>query len=386
MVLRFLFLILVSTHVVFANDCISQMRELIDTSDMFWKNINRRYNQVASSTMSNAAFAYHRAFEAGDENLQFLYELGFRFNEEGVIAANLNHILSGIKSKYQTLVDEGVIDDVLPLRPAIFAEDANFNPIPFEYGAPVPAGIRPSNEAIVLDTQEFLDFIRSGYFPFGSVGDIVDGTTLMIIHDLAHFGSFIQNPEYLRLVRRVADELSDQVVERGTKIEQRLNYINESLTWVKPEERQTVENLLNSISPLEDYPRFATEYQILLEAKSTDELWALKDEVVSKIDGYLRFYGGASRDTLFRITERYNDQFIHYLIIKDQLEAIDNNEQLIEYLSRHFAIIDNMHRLDLNAFDRTIALDRLPDTHPLYRLFCMSGGFDGHRYFTIWCQ
>lgn len=365
--------------------CLDDMLTLISKQDMFWKSTSRRFNQVASTTLSNNRTVYMQGLEVGDENLKFLEDLGFIFDEDQVIVPNLNIILDGLNRKYTELVDSGAIASNEVLIPAFPVKNAEGSVFPVPFGTAIPEGFEPLAEETILHPNSFMNFIRAGFFPIGRIDAIVDNSTLMLVHDLGHFGSFIQNPEYLRLVNQTAQILEGHRLSHLGKLAARTNYINEGLIWVKPTEMENVSRILNRVYPDRDAPGTQMDYYVKLLQLSDEELVDLANDVIANIDKYLRYYGGTVRDTVYRHIHREDETISKFLMIKHFLETADHNEQLYQLLSRHFAVLDHMSSMSMDDLLDLIRYEDLPEDSNAFKLFCASGVYDGHPTFQKFC-
>lgn len=390
LITKFAFWVLVSILSGRGNSaCIDDVVTILGDG-LFWKNYKREYFQRMDFYMKPFRDVYYSAYQAGDENLSFLYQIGFKFEEDAVIVPHPNFIIQGIKSEYQEVISNGAISESDILIPGLPVQNqrGQIGVIPF--GTVLPSGATPLDD-ITLEFETIIRIINAGFYPFGRYDALADGVTPMIVHDLGHFGSFIQNPEYLKFVRALAQKLKGNLDSVSELVERRVNFLMETLVWIKPEKDEFIKSLLERFIKEGRGSVKVSDYENQLKKLTDDDLLKLRDELVESSSDYLSLLGGAMRDVALRSTRAGDDRFHHFLNIKTLIENLNTGSEnskalLINRIARHFTILHYMRKVSfediLDAFDKT----PIPSSSPVYDLFCASGAFINNHLNPTWCN
>ncbi len=218
----------------------------------------------------------------------------------------LNHTIGLIISTYNKnmddLVSKKIINKEDVLKPAFVFKTADEKFIWKTFGEKVPENARLWGG--VLTTEIYNKMIKEGFFPMGSE----EHTPTLISafeHDLAHLTGFMENPEFMKAIKKLADFDSSNQTDYQ---KQRAYYFNEGAITISSANDKQLFKTLRLSDEMKHNPSKVSYEEMLTYLKSIrhEELEKTRLAILKSEDFYT-VSGGAGREPMSRIRHPFHD-------------------------------------------------------------------------------
>ena len=284
---------------------LSQCSRLFETNEVLWENDLFPAFEIFHENIRNASrpqdevlriLGLHSGYKKESDHVRTLRDFfKIDFTENGK-QASMKDMIKIYENHMRKLVEKKVIKEEDVLTPAFVFVLPNLEVTWIRYGDPIPAGAKLHKR--ILTDRVFYRMVANGFYPIGN--DFIVPTKISSFeHDLAHFTSFVQYPEYMAHLRRYAEK---KIKNRQGyfHLENREYFVGEGLVLIKPQMREELMFILN-FTPSMRADLDNINYTSLVRYLETAPL----DQVIDRLtylnknfDKYFDIYGGAGRDPL----------------------------------------------------------------------------------------
>lgn len=343
-------------------------------------------------TMNRQKAKYLMAKQEGHPEIANLERLGFEFTKDGVKVPELGNILNSLDIQIDDLVRRGVLEADQVLRPAIPYHNPAKDPsiVFFRPGMKLDPSYKPYEG--VLTPDQFREVVSSGLFPVAPPGLVTTTTgSSIFIHDLQHFGGFLDNPEFMREFRGAYTRL-DSLASNSTA-NNRLIQISEALERPSPEVIADVNQVLRDYNLQIGDPRgVGSELSVsqirralerAVQGENANQLsQQLMDRIIATNAGSRSSIGGNIRDPLLLQNQRRDGRLrlpgylsemenaMRMQVNPRTQNAMDSNDR-ISSLSIYLATLDRSSRVSIREWFGTVTQNNpVPNNTRIHRLIC----------------
>lgn len=340
------------------------------TTEEFWYLYENEIESVFRRILFNGGanereVSSHNTFIADLKN-KFGYVEGSKLSARSILENYNRHI--------DDLVNSGTLSEEDVIRPVIALEAPNGDDIVIQFGEPVELG---SVSIGLIPGEVYGQFLADGKFPIGD-SEISNSGIPAFFHDISHLAGFLENPEYMRLLRKYAKA---KITRNLPNTGKRSYFFNEGLTVLNPE----YFNQINRTLLLSDSMRSRLQDVSLKEIYDFLALQPKEDLLILSKELHLMLYnpkivqvlGGAGRDPF-----SYNSYPLHGLIHPDSFELLKfftraRDKQFTSNLmglTRAQIALIKLQEINVNDWFDTLFVERLPLSSPITKLI-ESGAF-----------
>jgi len=365
------------------------------SSKSFWALLESKFKrEVQNSIQSNRAL-YLDAQSKNHPQIRFLESAGFRFSDP-VEVPEIGKVFEYYNTSLQDLVSKGKLspDDIL--RPGFVFKNEHNDPRKFKhfiwrgFKDEIPAGYEEVTE--VLGDRDFFEMISEGYYPIGSTTRLAIGNHTIMEHDLAHFGGFLDRPEYMAALRRTFKKLRQSHESNPIGLSE-LFQMTELASWTPLEKRSALLKLLSlpQSVPGQEFFRESEIYNHL-SSLSTPELEQLIArfeqnpfaEIITPLGGTTRdminppdprFYSGLIDESWAPFgTHWFPKNLKASLKTSPGYDKSANRDSVLRFLSTYELGVLELSRLTPEEIVEGLGSgSRLDPNSALYRAYCLSG-------------
>ncbi|MBC87502.1 MAG: hypothetical protein CL677_10035 [Bdellovibrionaceae bacterium] len=362
-----------------------------------WPGMSTGERIIMNRILNRNVDSYNEALQAGHAQTRFLQELGFQITPNRINAPDISTALNGVDDKIDELIAAGKIKEDEVLRPVVPYETPNGSIVFARPGTELPEGSTHLTRLLTREQMAYL--IERGYFPVGAPNHVVDGGTPALVHDLGHFGAFIDNPDVMASMRR---NYSEALNAQGTALElqniqYRHAYIMENLVLSTPERVNGLNGILrNNGSSLrlgndEDFIQLST-IQRSVDQMSPEQVDTAIRQITERPASELRFIGGGTRDVRW-VYDQANSSAEAGIRSIEEYESVFRNpnfglrndiDERREALANYLYISEHTRNLSTRDLYRGINNSGPVDQSPFRQLVCSDSGYST-TLFGIFC-
>lgn len=314
---------------------------------------------------------------ANPENsqLQILKELGFQFEDTGVVIPSLILVLEKYEAKIQSLLTSGKIREKDTIRPARVFKDkqGHYHFLDLRL---FPEFGWQEVYSTVLPAAIMGEMIAAGYFPISNF--------FRVHHDFAHITGFYEHPQYMAALRKLA-VVHTKEIDKPRKEDriQRFFFALEGLALVPRENKDTLLPLLaepfrETLVQTQDRLLTVEELKKYFYTKNDPWLRQHASQLLQKYETLVNWYGGAAREMgnvyviNFEIRESLD---VMAELVKRFFDFTTERQKkyFVHDLARLEVALWESTRLTPELFVEEVMKKDIPSHSPIYRFFVSSG-------------
>lgn len=292
------------------NSCLDYLKPFLkihgasatDTSSAkIWHDLNTSIMEEFSNKLqSKGPPTYDLIYKENMPHVQVLEKV-FKIKSGEKPVQNVGTIISDYSKYMKDLINKNIVKKEDVLLPAFVFRTTDGINIWKQFGEELPEGA--VLEGNVLTSEVFNSMVKEGFFPIGSAELTTTGISAFE-HDLAHFTGFIDSPEYMRAVKKLAltdqSKLTDNQIKRGY-------FFNEGMVSIKDD--KSLMNTLKLSDEMKKNPSQVTLDEMVkyLQGFSTEELEVTRKELSANLNKYYSMLGGAGRDPVSQRNNVFHD-------------------------------------------------------------------------------
>ncbi|WP_409479414.1 hypothetical protein [Pseudobdellovibrio sp. HCB154] len=279
---------------------------------------------------------------------------GFKLNPEfGYYVPTVNEIVFRYKTHMDSLVKQGILSSADLLLPEFVI---SFNSESFGYlpvGESLPKGAEFSK---IVSEKFYYQMISDGKFPM---------TIKLFEHDLAHFTSFVEDPQYMKMFKQYISQKNLQPNHSFKSQKLREFFVFEGLFLFRSELRSEIQKFIllpkrQNLSQLT-----LTEVSDYLKSMPKDEVNKMLTHLLNNFENYFKILGGAARDNYNKYQEP-NHLFMD--TIPDFIRTAIRSQKLEDAAKVQILILRAMN-IRLEDWFEAIQTSHLQEDTPVYKFF-----------------
>ncbi len=188
-----------------------RLRNLSGQARAQWNIENARFIEESRRSIEEALPMYLEAKRNGHPHIEWLESMGFIIEEGNVQVPELTEVIARMYDQYDELIVSGRVSPRDLMRPVRVYRSPEGEVVTFEIGEVIPEGYTPHYE--VLHVAATSRMMRDGLFPMAEAIGMgppgYENTLTFSLHDLAHFGGWMDNPEFFRLNREMGSRFAE---------------------------------------------------------------------------------------------------------------------------------------------------------------------------------
>jgi hypothetical protein len=348
---------------------------------------------------------YRDAIRRADPQIKTLVSLGARIKEEQLILPKAGTLYKNLNTKIDELVNSGTISENDVLRPVRAFVLKNGKRIYPQIGENIPKDATPFSDLIPPD--EFARLVANGKFPIGEVMLSVRGGAssfgdTAFLHDLNHFGVFLDDPKIMAAFRNRFREIATKGIAKEPLVNWRANRLLEAGASANPNQRAEIVEALKSLdvypkSPPKKFNFYSaytpTQFAVVLKNKTPKELEQIASQLLEKSTQNISYWGGSLRDLPMRwdltvYLDSPNSRRTDVEYLQGSLNAIAQGkgatEWQIQVLSRYMAMLDNSSQIQpATMIEEGLRNGTISKKSHIYDYYCRSEIFPKENFFRM---